>query len=259
MELNENILDVAKRAWVYARKYPDKQWDEFVQAIDMGPQVDPEDIVAVADEWKKHKALIQLRKTDVKVRNAIERFLKKHSLKHAREAIANYAEILASDYYFDYKWNIVQFFKQTNAAPDFFPEGTKWQNYLQFRDSRRCSVWECPDSRLHSFQEKVAAVMEQYKNIAMEKVRERHGVGMDGFKLEMTIKSIMAKTYPIVFCYIAEEHNLIVDKPTKNIYSDYLFYRRWEHVKIITSKNIEMESINYGEAVTKLENFLKNN
>lgn len=50
-----------------------------------------------------------------------------------KQAIENYSIVLNdSTYYFSTRWTIGDFVKQTNALPDFLPEGIKWINYQEY-------------------------------------------------------------------------------------------------------------------------------
>lgn len=50
-----------------------------------------------------------------------------------KQAIENYSIVLSdSTYYFKTRWTIGDFVKQTNALPDFLPEGIKWINYQEY-------------------------------------------------------------------------------------------------------------------------------
>lgn len=50
-----------------------------------------------------------------------------------KQAIENYSIVLSdSTYYFKTRWTIGDFVTQSNALPDFLPEGIKWINYQEY-------------------------------------------------------------------------------------------------------------------------------
>lgn len=63
---------------------------------------------------------------------AIEKVLKKYSENEIVQAINTYSEILQSDFYFNYKWSLVDFLNRKNAISTFMEDGSNKANYDQY-------------------------------------------------------------------------------------------------------------------------------
>jgi phage replication O-like protein O len=62
---------------------------------------------------------------------AIDAALKKYGLEKVALAIQRYSKIYHdSDYFFSYKWTLVNFLNRKKVIPDFLDGGEKWENYL---------------------------------------------------------------------------------------------------------------------------------
>jgi phage replication O-like protein O len=80
--------------------------------------------------WNEQKITVHKSITG-DIKKAIDGSLKKHSIDEILLAIKRYSQIYHdSDYYFSYKWSLVNFVKQRNALSEFLDEGEKWENYL---------------------------------------------------------------------------------------------------------------------------------
>ncbi|WP_338630438.1 helix-turn-helix domain-containing protein [Clostridium baratii] len=78
------------------------------------------------------KNIIKSRKLTSKLEKLIQNKLKDYSEKEIIKAIDNYAMVVSDEsYYFDTKWNLEKFLKQSNAMPDFLDDGVKWINYIE--------------------------------------------------------------------------------------------------------------------------------
>lgn len=64
---------------------------------------------------------------------AIEKALKKYSEEEIVQAIDIYAEILQSDFYFNYKWSLADFLNRKNGIDTFMEEGSNKANYNQWK------------------------------------------------------------------------------------------------------------------------------
>lgn len=61
---------------------------------------------------------------------AIDKAFKKYSPEDIETAMTRYAEVYHNkNYYFDYKWTLVNFLTQRNTLPDFLDGGSKWIAY----------------------------------------------------------------------------------------------------------------------------------
>ncbi len=61
--------------------------------------------------------------------------LNEYDVEQLKECISHYSEAYHSDYeYCKYKWNLQTFFKQKNAYLEFMEDGSKWINYLKWKE-----------------------------------------------------------------------------------------------------------------------------
>jgi hypothetical protein len=71
---------------------------------------------------------------------AIEKALKKYSQEEIVKAIDIYSEILESDFYFNYKWSLVDFLNRKNGISTFMEEGSNNTNYLESKQAKENSI-----------------------------------------------------------------------------------------------------------------------
>lgn len=72
-----------------------------------------------------------------KIKKTISRALKTHGSKNIKSAIDHYSESYHSGFKLtSYKWGLCEFLKQDNTMPEFFEDGSKWQNYLTWKTSQ---------------------------------------------------------------------------------------------------------------------------
>lgn len=66
--------------------------------------------------------------------------LNEYDVEQLKECISHYNEAYHSEYeYCKYKWNLLTFFKQKNAYLDFMEDGSKWNNYLRWKNENNVS------------------------------------------------------------------------------------------------------------------------
>lgn len=66
--------------------------------------------------------------------------LNEYDVEQLKECISHYKEAYHSEYeYCKYKWNLLTFFKQKNAYLDFMEDGSKWNNYLRWKNENNVS------------------------------------------------------------------------------------------------------------------------
>lgn len=66
--------------------------------------------------------------------------LNEYDVEKLKECISHYNEAYHSEYeYCKYKWNLLTFFKQKNAYLDFMEDGSKWNNYLRWKNENNMS------------------------------------------------------------------------------------------------------------------------
>lgn len=87
--------------------------------------------IGIFDTWNaqnviKHKELNQ------EIEKVIDKLLKVYTEEDIKRSIEHYGIIYNDkDYYFNYKWSLLEFLKQKNAMPDFLDNGSKWLNYKE--------------------------------------------------------------------------------------------------------------------------------
>ncbi len=85
--------------------------------------------IDIFDTWNaqniiKHKELNQ------EIEKVIDKLLNVYTKEDIKRSIEHYGIIYNDkDYYFNYKWSLLEFLKQKNAMPDFLDNGSKWLNY----------------------------------------------------------------------------------------------------------------------------------
>ena len=61
--------------------------------------------------------------------------LNEYDVEQLKECILHYSEAYHSEYeYCEYKWSLLTFFKQKNAYLEFMEDGSKWNNYLRWKE-----------------------------------------------------------------------------------------------------------------------------
>lgn len=94
-----------------------------------------ENIKRIFTFWNA-KDIIQ-HKFSADIESAIKKALSKYSLDDIEKAILHYSIALKSKYeYCDYKWGLVKFLTQKNTLADFLDDGTKWVNYLNWKNKQ---------------------------------------------------------------------------------------------------------------------------
>ena len=84
--------------------------------------------------------IIQHRELTTDIRKQIDKVLKEYSVEQIKIAISHYAEALHSDYeYCSYKWSLEKFLKQDNCLKDYLDDGSKWINYLEYKNKKTYS------------------------------------------------------------------------------------------------------------------------
>lgn len=76
---------------------------------------------------------------------AITKALSKHSKEEIILSIQRYGEMYHSGYeYCNYKWNLKDFLTRDKGVSEFLDEGSKWNNYLNFKNQPKKSVSSAP-------------------------------------------------------------------------------------------------------------------
>lgn len=70
--------------------------------------------------------------------NVLKKLLDEFDIEQLQECIEHYSEAYHSEYqYCKYKWNLLTFFKQKNAWLEFLDDGSKWNNYLNWKKQNK--------------------------------------------------------------------------------------------------------------------------
>ena len=86
-------------------------------------------IYTVFDYWNS-KNIIKHQKLTPIIEKQITKAIKEYGVDNVKEYIDRYAKILQDNtYYFDTKWTLTEFLKQSNGISTFTDEGSKWLNY----------------------------------------------------------------------------------------------------------------------------------
>lgn len=92
----------------------------------------PKELQELFDYWNS-KGIVVHRTINDKMVKVLKKALDLYGQAQIKQAIENYSIVLNdSTYYFKTRWTIGDFVKQTNALPDFLPEGIKWINYQEY-------------------------------------------------------------------------------------------------------------------------------
>ena len=84
---------------------------------------------AIFSYWND-KNIIKHREINKDIEKAYQKAIKEFELNDIFKAIDRYATVLNdTNYYFNYKWTLSEFLKQSNCIKDFLDDGSKWVNY----------------------------------------------------------------------------------------------------------------------------------
>nr|DAU45794.1 MAG TPA: replisome organizer [Caudoviricetes sp.] len=92
----------------------------------------PQEFQELFDYWNS-KGIVVHRTINEKMVQLLKKALDLYGQAQIKQAIENYSIVLSdSSYFFKTRWTIGDFVKQSNALPDFLPEGIKWINYQEY-------------------------------------------------------------------------------------------------------------------------------
>ena len=84
----------------------------------------------IFDYWNTKNIIVHKRLTPLIIKQ-ITKALEEYSIAEIKECIGRYAKVYHDKtYYFNSKWTLAEFLKQSNAISAFTDEGSKWLNYL---------------------------------------------------------------------------------------------------------------------------------
>nr|WP_243157422.1 helix-turn-helix domain-containing protein [Clostridium perfringens] len=95
-----------------------------------------QDISTIFDYWNS-KGIIKHKELKEDTKKAIKKAIKNYSINEIKQAIDTYSEILKSEYYFNYKWNLKDFLNRNNAISTFMEDGSNKANYEEWKNKNK--------------------------------------------------------------------------------------------------------------------------
>ncbi len=84
----------------------------------------------IFDYWNSKKIVVHKNMTQELIK-VLDETLKLYSKEEVGHAIKHYAEMYHDkNYFFKYKWTLIEFLTRSNGLPEFLENGNKWVNYL---------------------------------------------------------------------------------------------------------------------------------
>lgn len=103
-----------------------------------------QDINTIFDYWNS-KGIIKHKELKEDTKKAIKKAIKNYSIDEIIQAIDTYSDILKSNYYFNYKWNLKDFLNRNNAISTFMEDGSNKANYEEWKIKNK--IKEEPSSK----------------------------------------------------------------------------------------------------------------
>jgi hypothetical protein len=85
----------------------------------------------IYSHWNSKKIIVHKSLTK-DMEKVIEKVLKKYSEDEIVQAINTYSEILESEFYFNYKWSLIDFLNRKNGISTFMEDGSNKANYDEY-------------------------------------------------------------------------------------------------------------------------------
>ena len=103
----------------------------------------------IFDYWNSKKIVVHKNMTQELIK-VLDKTLKLYSKEEVGHAIKHYAEMYHDkNYFFKYKWTLIEFLTRSNGLPEFLENGNKWVNYLNRNNNTKQqsynSVEELPE------------------------------------------------------------------------------------------------------------------
>lgn len=108
------------------------------------------EIEEVFNYWNSKKIIVHNKITAI-IENAINKFIHNNSFELTKLCIDRYSKVLKDDnYFFKYKWTLVDFLNRKAGAVEFLDNGSKWQSYL-FKIGNKKSVQNTQVKKTESY------------------------------------------------------------------------------------------------------------
>lgn len=115
--------------------------NKYINNKDTNNKIDiiKENIKEIFDYWNSCNIIQHAKLTD-DMKRLLKTRLNEYDVEQLKECISHYSEAYHSEYeYCQFKWSILTFFKQKNAYLDFMEDGSKWNNYLRWKNENNIS------------------------------------------------------------------------------------------------------------------------
>lgn len=113
-----------------------------INNTDIIPNINKENIKEMEEifnYWNSCNIIKHAKLTD-DMKRLLKTRLNEYDVEQLKECISHYSEAYHSEYeYCQFKWSILTFFKQKNAYLDFMEDGSKWNNYLRWKNENNIS------------------------------------------------------------------------------------------------------------------------
>lgn len=101
--------------------------------------------IVVFEHWNKQQITAH-KELNADTKKLIDTAIKKYGLDAVKQGIERYSMLYHDpEYYFGYKWSLMNFLKRKNGLPDFLDGGEKWLNYQGKKDNSKKA--RAPDKR----------------------------------------------------------------------------------------------------------------
>lgn len=98
---------------------------------------DINNIYIVFDKWNSKANVINHKKISKQIEDLCNKALKAYNLEDILESFDRLDEAVADDkYFYDTKWSLVNFLKQSNGISNWMDEGQQWNNYTVFKNQK---------------------------------------------------------------------------------------------------------------------------
>lgn len=130
-------ISFEKQAFIAGKTGKWKSFEDWMESLIGGKE--KEQIQSVLDTWNEHSDVIggtSALKTIGPREKSIFHAIKKYGLDECKKAVQNYAEVIASPFFFSYLWDIKTFMQRRNGLPSFLDNGEMYLNYKKFMSRR---------------------------------------------------------------------------------------------------------------------------
>lgn len=131
-----------------------------------------DEINRIFAHWNS-KQIIKHSKISSNITKEIKKALKTYSHNEIGEYIDRYSKVLNdNNYFFNYKWTLIEFLTRAKGISSFTNEGSKWSNYLQETKTNQYThvKFQYPNSKMFT------VTVNQYEDEIKEKIKDKQFV-----------------------------------------------------------------------------------